>query len=66
MSLPLDAYECLKKAQSCFDMANLATAAGLKDQYLELAKQYTELAGTIERLQELHSDLEKVRTALVS
>ena len=64
MSTPLDAYECLTEAKVCFDRAKAATSADVKNQYLDLARHYTELAGAIERLIELHSELDKLRHAL--
>jgi hypothetical protein len=35
----------------------------VNNQYLDLARHYTELAGAIERLMELRSELDKIRHA---
>ena len=64
MSVQLDAHECLTQAKACFDMAKAATNAEIKSHCLDLAKNFTELAGAIERLIELRSELDNVRRAL--
>jgi outer membrane protein TolC len=53
-----------KQAKACFDMAKAATNAEIKSHCLDLAKNFTELAGAIERLIELRSELDNVRRAL--
>ena len=56
MPMPLDTDACLKQAGRYIDMAKAAATAKLRNQYLELAKHYTELAGAIQSSAELQSE----------
>lgn len=52
MAIELDVSECLKQAREFIDLANAATDAELRGNYLELAKHYTQLAGILQRTDE--------------
>lgn len=55
MPIELDVSECLNQAREFIDLANAATNAELRVNYLELAKHYTQLAGILQRAAESDS-----------